>query len=141
MIKVKLIHEGAKVPTRAHATDARLDLYACAEGGFVIAPMCGVVVPSGIAMSIPDGYVARVLPRSGLAIRGGIHIMAGVIDSSYRGEVKVAMFNLGGEVFRGNHGDKIAQLVIQKIELWNPVVVDELDETDRGVNGFGSSGV
>ena len=103
--------------------------------------MCGVVVPSGIAMSIPDGYVARVLPRSGLAIRGGIHIMAGVIDSSYRGEVKVAMFNLGGEVFRGNHGDKIAQLVIQKIELWNPVVVDELDETDRGVNGFGSSGV
>lgn len=139
MIKVKLLNENAKAPVRANPTDAGLDLFAL-DGGFI--PFGDQrTINTGIALSIPDGYVARILPRSGLAAKHGIQVMAGVVDSTYRGELKVVLFNSSDLIFWYAHGDRIAQLVIQKIELWNPVVVDELDETDRGVNGFGSSGV
>lgn len=138
MIKVKLLHKGAKVPSRTNPTDAGLDLCAIDTGR--IEGVWRKVVDTGVAISIPDGYVGRILPRSGLAAKEGIQVMAGVIDSSYRGEIKVVLFNSapGGFIYRA--GDRIAQLVIQKVELWTPVVVDELDDTTRGENGFGSSG-
>lgn len=142
MLKVKLLHPDAKVPTRANPTDAGLDLCAITEDGGIARIEGGYrkIVSTGIAISIPQGYVGRILPRSGLAAKEGIHVMAGVVDSSYRGEIKVVLLNTapGGFIYRT--GDRIAQLVIQKIQLWNPEVVDELDETERGENGFGSSG-
>lgn len=139
MIKVKLLNPNAKVPARANPTDAGLDIHAL-NGGYIQQGDWDAI-NTGIALSIPDGYVARVLPRSGLAVKHGIQVFAGVVDSSYRGELKVVLFNSSPMCFWYSAGDRIAQLVIQKIELWNPAVVDELDETDRGVNGFGSSGV
>lgn len=138
MLKIKLLHPAAKVPTRANPTDAGLDLYA-AEG-FGLRAGDIKIIATGIAISIPDGYVGRILPRSGLAAKHGIHVLAGVVDSSYRGEIKVVLANLGDGVCGFVDGSRIAQLVIQKVELWTPQVVDELDETERGENGFGSSG-
>ena len=138
MIKVKLLHPDAMVPSRANSTDAGLDLHSIE--GFALP--CGYIatVATGISISIPDGYVARILPRSGLAAKHGIHVMAGVVDSSYRGEIKVVLANLSKGHAGFVIGSRIAQLVIQKVELWTPVVVDELDETLRGDKGFGSSG-
>lgn len=138
MIKIKLLHPDAKVPTRANATDAGLDL--CAISGDELSGFSRCVVRTGLSMTLPDGYVARILPRSGLAVKKGIHVMAGVVDSSYRGEIMVALFNSDVSPFVYKKGDRIAQLVIQKVELWTPQVVEELDETERGENGFGSSG-
>ena len=138
MIKVKRLNSWATTPTRANPTDAGLDLYAADV--ITIEPKCKYLVSTAIAVSIPDGYVGYVKPRSGLAVKHAIDVMAGVIDSSYRGEVKVLLINLGNSDFRVSPGDRIAQLVIQKVELWTPVVVDELDDTARGDKGFGSSG-
>lgn len=140
MLKVKLLHPDAKVPTRVNPTDCGLDLYSFEEFGNVIAPKERLTVSTGISISIPDGYVGRILPRSGMAANFGIDVLAGVIDSSYRGEIKVVLLNTGNHHFNVCRGDRIAQLVIQKVELWTPRVVDELDETERGSNGFGSSG-
>lgn len=138
MLKVKLLHLSSLAPTRSNPTDAGLDLYA--EEDVTILPGSRQLVSAGIAISIPEGYVAYIKPRSGLALRHGIDVMAGVVDSSYRGEVNVLLVNLSHDNFTVFTGDRIAQLVIQKVELWTPVVVDELDETVRGDNGFGSSG-
>lgn len=138
MLKVKLLHPDAKVPTRANPTDAGLDLYSVEQ--WDIRPGGRFQIPTRIAISIPEGYVGRILPRSGLAVRSGIGVLAGVVDSSYRGEIIVVLINHSITPFTVYPGDRIAQLVIQKIELWTPEVVDELDDTERGENGFGSSG-
>lgn len=139
MLKVKLLHPDARLPTRANPTDAGLDLYLDGEA-ITVSPGERKALSTGVSISIPEGYVALVKPRSGLAVRLGIDILAGVIDSSYRGEIMAVLVNHGGHYVRLCRGDRIAQLVIQKVELWNPVVVDELGETERGENGFGSSG-
>ena len=138
MIKVKRLNENATIPTRANPTDAGLDLYS--DDYYVVYSKEINVIGTSIAIEIPDGYMARIAPRSGLAINHGIDVMAGIIDSSYRGEIKVLLMNnsINNKVF--NKGDKIAQLIIQPIELWQPIEVDQLTETNRGVNGFGSTG-
>ncbi|SHL41014.1 dUTP pyrophosphatase [Nitrosospira sp. Nsp11] len=138
MLKIKLLHPDAKVPTRANATDAGLDLYALDD--CIVLPNQIAMVKTGVAMAIPTGYAGVIHPRSGLAIRHGVDRLAGLIDSDYRGELIVALTTVKRWQFEIKAGDRIAQLVIQKVELWNPVVVDELDETERGENGFGSSG-
>lgn len=127
------------IPTRANATDAGLDLYA--NNSCKIGVLERALVSTGIAIEIPTGYVARIAPRSGLAFKYGIDVLAGVIDSSYRGEIKVILINHGSDNFYVESGDKIAQILIQPVELWNPVEVDQLPETSRGANGFGSTGV
>src|SRR5688500_7024658 len=133
MLKVKLLHPDAKVPTRANATDAGLDLYAL-NGGIAV-PGDRLRISTGIAMSIPTGYYGRISPRSGLAWKHGIDVMAGTVDSSYRGEIQVILINLElTEPFQVRPGDRIAQIVIQKMELWPLMVVDELDDTERGEN-------
>jgi dUTP pyrophosphatase len=141
MIKIKLLTNTAKLPTRNNPTDAGLDLYA--DEDLFISDSKATVISTGISISIPDGYVARIAPRSGLAVKHGIDTLAGVVDSSYRGEVKVvlAIVNKFAPMYEVKKGDKIAQLLIQPVELWMPVEVDSLDETERGANGFGSSGV
>ena len=138
MIKVKQLSVAALVPTRAYATDAGLDLASSEE--LVLRLGERKLIGTGIAISIPDGYVAYVKPRSGLAVKHGIDVMAGVIDSSYRGEVKVLLVNLSNKPFHIEEGDRIAQLVIHKVEIWHPLVVNKLDDAERGEKGFGSSG-
>ena len=139
MIKVKRLNNNATIPTRANPTDAGLDLYADDE--YIIDVYELELIGTSIAIEIPDGYMARIAPRSGLSFEQGIDVMAGIIDSSYRGEIKVLLINHGNYGVSLHKGDKIAQLIIQPIELWQPVEVDQLTETNRGINGFGSTGV
>lgn len=109
-----------------------------------LAPFERALVPTGLAIAIPEGYAGFVQPRSGLAIKQGVTVLntPGLIDSHYRGELKVALINLDAHsVFEVAPGDRIAQLVIQKVENIEWSVVDALDETERGCGGFGSSGV
>lgn len=129
------------VPTYAHPGDAGLDLHA-REGAVVKAGGGRAVVPTGIALAIPPGYAGFVVPRSGLALRHGISLVntPGVIDAAYRGELKCVMLNTDPAAdYEISRGDRIAQLVIQRVEEVHWVEVDELDGLDRG-GGFGHSG-
>lgn len=138
MLRVKLNHQNAKLPTRSHPSDAGLDIFAVEHA--TLRPGVHAVLPTGLHMEIPDGYVGLIWPRSGLAAKHGIDTLAGVVDSSYRGEIKVSIINHGHEDLEIKPGDRIAQLIIQRCELWECVKVDELTESDRGGNGFGSTG-
>lgn len=141
-IKIMKIDKDLETPTRAYEDDAGLDLLSAIT--VVIKPGHRVLIPSGVAVEIPVGYAGFVQPRSGLAIDHGIGLVnsPGLIDSSYRGEIKVIMINMDPrESFRIKRGDKIAQLVIKKIETPKVLVVDSLNKSDRGTNGFGSSGI
>lgn len=128
------------MPARARADDAGLDLYA-AEAA-TIEPGARALVPTGIALAIPAGYAGFVLPRSGLALRHGLTLLntPGLIDAGYRGEVKVLLVNHDRAAVTVARGDRIAQLVIQRVEPAELVEVDELPTTDRGAGGFGSTG-
>ena len=101
------------------------------------------LIPTGLFVQIPEGYEGQVRARSGLAIKHGIGLVnsIGTIDSDYRGELKIPVINFGNESFTINNGDRIAQLVIASYERVTPIVVSELDETDRGEGGFGHTGV
>jgi dUTP pyrophosphatase len=105
-----------------------------------IAPGARAAVPTALRLQIPPGHVGLVWPRSGLAVRHGIDTLAGVIDSDYRGEVRVVLVNHGDEPFRIERGDRIAQLLVQRVERAAFAAVAAVDETDRGEGGFGSSG-
>ena len=111
--------------------------------GIVIAPMARVVVPTGIRVAIAEGYEMQIRPRSGLALKFGITLpnTPGTIDSDYRGPLGVALVNLGAEAYTVRHGDRIAQCVVAPVVQAGFQVVDILDETVRGVGGFGSTGV
>jgi dUTP pyrophosphatase len=131
----------ATVPTRAHEGDAGLDLYACEPAH--IGPGERWSVGTGIAVEIPAGHAGLVLPRSGLAKKHGIALVnaPGLIDSGYRGEVRVLLLNTDpAETFRVEAGDRIAQLVLTPIALAEPVETKALAESARGDGGFGSSG-
>ncbi len=137
-LKVKLLHNKATVPTRGTENSAGYDLY-CVED-FQIAPKDRTLAATGIAMKLPKGVYGRVAPRSGLTVKNGIHIGAGVIDPDYTGEVKVAMFNLGETTVSFERGDRIAQLILEKFEAPPVECIDTLSVTDRGEGGFGSTG-
>ena len=130
----------AVVPTRAYAGDAGLDLASCER--VELAPGARALVGTGLAVAIPDGYAGFVQPRSGLAAKHGISIVntPGLVDSGYRGELRVALLNTDArETFVVEPGMRIAQLVVMPVPEVEPVVVDELPESERGVRGFGSS--
>ncbi len=132
----------ARLPTRAHPGDAGLDL--CALHGVTLAPGARESVSTGLAVQIPDGQAGLVLPRSGLAARHGVTIVnaPGLIDSGYRGELRILLLNTDPHTpFAVQAGERIAQLVLVVIELPEPVEVDSLTDSARGVGGFGSSGV
>jgi len=141
-LRIKRLDTGLPVPRYAHEGDAGLDLYS--GESVTLEPMQRSLVPTGIAVAIPEGFAGFVQPRSGLAVRSGLGIVntPGLIDSHYRGEIKVIVINLDPEdpVVIGR-GDKIAQLVIQPVARCSLVEVDELDATARGEGGFGSTGV
>ncbi len=140
-IAVRQLDPEMPLPVTAHAGDAGVDLYARQD--VVIAPAGGrVLVPTGIAIAIPDGYVGLVVPRSGLAIKHGVTLVntPGIIDSGYRDELKVVMINTDPTTsYSVTRGDRIAQLIIQRTETVTWRIVDELDGNDRG-GGFGHSG-
>ncbi|PWN51790.1 putative dUTP pyrophosphatase [Violaceomyces palustris] len=128
----------AKLPTRGSASAAGYDLYASER--VTIEKGKRKVVQTGISLAIPEGCYGRVAPRSGLASKHGIDVGAGVIDSDYRGLLGVLLFNFGESDFAINEGDRIAQLVIERIATPEVEEVDSLDETVRGAGGFGSTG-
>lgn len=122
---------------------AGMDLYANVTGSLVIAPLKIKLVPTGISIAVPKGYEAQIRPRSGLALKYGISLVntPGTIDSDYRGEINIIMINFGEKPFIIKRGDRIAQMVINKIEIPNIIQVQELDDTKRGSGGFGSTGL
>jgi dUTP pyrophosphatase len=136
-IKAKRIHKDAKLPSYGHVGDAGLDLFSVMEcvlkGGEARA------ISTGIQVAIPDGYVGLIWDKSGISLKN-IHRLAGVVDSGYRGEIKVVMTNLSTEAFSIEKGMKIAQMLIQPIVKVKVVDSEVLDDTTRGENGFGSTG-
>ena len=140
-LRIKLIDEGLPMPRYQHDGDAGLDLPSRVD--FVLEPGERAMIPTGIAVAIPPGYAGFVLPRSGLASRHGIALVnsPGLVDSGYRGEMAIVMINTDKhKAFHIKRGDRIAQLVIQKVEEVTLIKVAELDETSRGADGFGSTG-
>ncbi len=141
-IKIKKLNENAVIPTRATNGSAGLDLYACLDKDETIFPGDTKLIKTGIAISIEKDFVAYVYARSGLAVKKGITLAncVGVIDSDYRGEICVALHNISKESYEIKTHERIAQLVIQKVEYPNIVETENLDETKRGEGGFGSTG-
>ena len=141
-IPITVLAENAVVPSYAYPGDAGMDLRATET--VMLAPFQRALISTGIAIAIPEGYAGFVQPRSGLAVKRGITVLntPGLIDSHYRGEIKVCLINMDPKNgFVINEGDRIAQLVIQKVETVEWDVVDSLDATERGEGGFGSSGI
>ena len=139
-LPIQRLREEAIVPERAYAGDAGLDLAACERAE--LGPGERAVVGTGLAVAIPNGYAGFVQPRSGLAARHGISVVnaPGLIDSGYRGEVRVVLLNTDrAEAFVIEPGMRIAQLVVLPVPALELVEVDELPESERGVRGFGSS--
>ena len=141
-INVKKLDERAILPTYGSAYSAGADLYACLDDTVTIPPQEAVLIHTGLAMEIPEGYAGLSYARSGLATKKGLapSNKVGVVDPDYRGEIMVSLFNHSKEERKVEHGERIAQLVIAPFiqASWN--VVDELEETVRGAGGFGSTG-
>ena len=135
-INIKLT-TGAIIPTRGTDGSAGYDLYALEDA--VINCFQFILVSTGVSMVIPAGHYGRIAPRSGLAVKNGVMVGAGVIDSDYRGEIKVALATLNG-VYEIKAGDRIAQIIIEPIVTPELVQVDSLDDSERGDGGFGSTG-
>jgi dUTP pyrophosphatase len=133
-----LVGEGGSLPEYASTGAAGADLRA--SEAVTIAPGARAAVPTAVRLQIPPGHVGLVWPRSGLAVRHGIDTLAGVIDSDYRGEVRVVLVNHGDEPFLVARGDRIAQLLVQRVERAAFAAVPAIDDTDRGGGGFGSTG-
>ena len=128
----------AKVPTYAHATDAGMYMYAAAA--VTIPAHERVLVSTGIAMAIPEGYVGLIWDKSGIATKRGVTTLAGVVDAGYRGEVQIALYNTTEETVTFAAGEKVAQMVIQPVLQPELIEVDELEQSERGKGGFGSTG-
>ncbi|MDX9910602.1 MAG: dUTP diphosphatase [Phycisphaerales bacterium] len=143
IVRFKRLHAGATIPAYQTEHAAGLDLHACLDAPVSLGAGEIRVVPLGFAAAIPHGFEGQVRPRSGLATKSGISVpnAPGTVDSDYRGEMKVALVNLGREAFTVEHGMRIAQLVIAPVARAAVVEADELDETSRGSGGFGSTGV
>ena len=143
LVKIKKLNENAQLPQYQTAGAAAADIYACVDEPITIEVGGSALIPTGFAMSIPSDTVALIFARSGLAVKRGITLSnsVGVIDSDYRGEVKVALTNNGGEPFTVSHGDRIAQMGIFPVLTAAFELCDELDSTDRGDGGFGHTGV
>lgn len=131
------------LPGYESASAAGMDIRAALEEPMILKPGERTLIPTGLQMAIPEGFEAQIRPRSGLAIRNGITMLnsPGTIDADYRGEVKVIAINHGQEEFVVNHGDRIAQMVIAPVTQFPVEEADDLDETERGEGGFGSTGV
>lgn len=137
-IRVKKLHPDAVIPNIAHEGDAGFDLYTVET--VIVEPGQRVQAPVGLAFEIPCGYVGLIWDKSGVSHKGGIKTLGGVLDSGYRGELKVGIINLSSETYVFEKGHKIAQMLIQKVESPTFEEVVELSNTSRGEGGFGSTG-
>ena len=132
-----MLDEGAYMPTRAHSTDAGLDLYSPFD--VMIMPRANAVIDTGVHVELPPGSVGFLKSKSGLNVKHGI-LGEGVIDAGYTGSIRVKLYNHGGDTYKIRRGDKITQLVILPVILPDLEQVDRLDDTERGCGGFGSTG-
>ena len=143
-VALQILPHGEGLPLPAYATpgSAGCDLRAAVRSELRVMPGARTLVPTGLAIALPDGWEAQVRPRSGLAVKHGLTVLnaPGTVDSDYRGEIKVALVNLGDEPVVVARGDRIAQLVVAPVVVARWQVVDELPESGRGAGGFGSSG-
>jgi len=137
-IKVQKQHPDAQLPVRGSEHAAGADIR-CLEG-FILEPGERKLVSTGLAIEIPHGYYGRVAPRSGLAVKHGIDTLAGVIDSDYRGELRILLINLGSAPVAFDPGDRIAQLIIETAAACDYEWTEDLSDTARGDGGFGSTG-
>ena len=143
-MKVKILKKNNfELPNYKTEGSSGIDLRCNSDSPIILKPLERQLIPTGIYMEIPVGYEAQVRARSGLAIKNGISLVNGIgtIDSDYRGEIKVILINLNNEDFKINKGDRIAQVVFQKVERADLVEVEEINETERGGGGFGHTGV
>lgn len=131
------------LPTYMTSQSAGMDMRAALDAELILAPGAIALVPTGLAMALPQGFEAQIRPRSGLAVKHGIGLInsPGTIDADYRGEIKIAVINLGPQAYTMRRGDRIAQMVIQRVFQARFKVVEVLDETTRNDGGFGHTGV
>ena len=137
-IYVKKLVGSAMIPARANKTDAGYDLWSVES--YTLKPLERKLFKTGISVEIPEGHYGRIAPRSGLAYKHGLDVLAGVIDSSYRGEIGVILINLGDKDVYITHGDRIAQLIIETCHHPNMIQVEDLNDSSRAEKGFGSTG-
>ena len=137
-LKVKRLTATAQLPTRGSEHSAGLDLYA--DENATVMPGAIKLISTGISTEFEPGMYLRIAPRSGLAVKSGIDVLAGVVDADYRGEVKVALINHGPKAFIVHPGDRIAQAILEVIAMADVVEVGELSDTVRGEGGYGSTG-
>lgn len=144
MIKIQVVNRGhQQLPAYATPQSAGMDLRANLNAPITLHPMERRLIPTGLYIALPEGYEAQVRPRSGLALKHGLTVLntPGTIDADYRGEIGVVLINLSQEDFVVNDGERIAQMVIARHEQGDFVVVEQLDETERGTGGYGHTGV
>ena len=141
-IRVKILREGAKLPTYGTASAAGADLYAWLEQSVIVEPGKTAFIPTGIALEVPEGCAGLIYARSGLSCKQGLAPAnkVGVVDSDYRGEITVALHNHGGEARTVHHGDRIAQFIITPVLQPAYQAAEELSDSLRGTGGFGSTG-
>jgi dUTP pyrophosphatase len=137
-LSFKKLDERAVLPSRGSLYSAGLDLYSIEN--LSIQPKQRILARTGLAVAIPEGHYGRIAPRSGLALRTGLDVLSGVIDADYRGEIGCLLYNTGDETIELPAQSKICQLIVEKIITPEAVWADEIDETDRGSGGFGSTG-
>ena len=138
ILKIKKLDPDAIIPQYAHTDDAGMDFYAIET--IALKPGERIGVSTGLAIEIPEGYVGLVWDKSGISINDGIKTLGGVIDAGYRGEIKIGIINLSSTDYVLKKGHKIAQILIQKVEQPDIIEVRELSDSERGKNGFGSTG-
>ena len=144
MIKIKVVYRGhQQLPAYATSQSAGMDLRANLDAPVTLHPLERRLIPTGLHIALPEGYEAQVRPRSGLALKHGLTVLntPGTIDADYRGEIGVVLINLSQEDFTINDGERIAQMVIARHDQGDFVLVEELDETERGSGGYGHTGV
>lgn len=143
-MKIKIINKSNTTnPSYSTNNSAGLDLRAHIKEEIILNPMSRVLIKTGLFIQLPEGYEAQIRPRSGLAYKNGITVLntPGTIDADYRGEVGVLLINLSNDPFKIKNGDRIAQMVIAKYEQAEWISVEQLDSTQRGDGGFGSTGI
>lgn len=144
MVQIKVVNRGhQQLPIYATPQSAGMDLRANIDAPITLHPMERRLIPTGLHIALPEGYEAQVRPRSGLALKHGLTVLnsPGTIDADYRGEVGVLLINLSQEDFVINDGERIAQMVIARHEQADFIIVEELDQTERGEGGYGHTGV
>jgi len=137
-VHYKLLTETAQVPHKANRTDAGHDLYSD-EDCWVFSKQ-RKVVKTGVSLAMPDSLAGLIWPRSGLSVKQGIDVLAGVVDAGYRGEIMVCLYNTSDEDVEIKHGDRIAQMIFQEVPIISLLLREELGSSQRGSNGFGSTG-